>query len=265
MKRTIAWLVMLGFAAGSWCLAGDYPLPRMLPVQRSPFAQKKDADDAKNGKDTKDKNGKDKDTKEKDAKDSKDTKDGKDGKDGKDAKDKDAKDKDAKNGTGDTAKTGDKPAPNLWPANPFPPAAPAVLDPRTGAWEQVYGPGGPAAPEVGEGAIFPPPGPDGICLPGAAVQLQPPVPAKMPATPVIPVSAVARQPETAAPPMMAAPPVPVVRGSTRGGLREWLDRLRSRPRAQRGQGEPRERTLNISKNWETGSWEIEETAPRPPR
>ena len=270
MKRTIAWLVMLGFAAGSWCLAGDYPLPRILPIQRTPFAQKKDADNAKNGKDkdAKDKDAKDKDAKDKDAKDKdakdKDTKDSKDTKEGKDEKD--SKDKDAKNGTGDAAKASDKPAANLWPANPFPPAAPAVLDPRTGAWEQVYGPGGPAAPEVSEGAIFPPPGPDGICPPGAAAQLQAPTPAKVPTTPVIPVSAVSRVPETAAPPvMMATPPVQVVPGTSRGSLRDWLDRLRSRPRAQRVQGESRERTLNISKNWQTGSWEIEETTPRPPR
>ena len=40
------------------------------------------------------------------------------------------------------AKTGDKaattrPAPILFPSPPFPPAAPLVHDPRTGAWEQI--------------------------------------------------------------------------------------------------------------------------------
>ena len=51
MNRTIAWLVTLGLAAGAWCPAADYPLPRLSPSGRLPFAQKKDAANSKDDKD----------------------------------------------------------------------------------------------------------------------------------------------------------------------------------------------------------------------
>jgi hypothetical protein len=188
MIRTLAWLIAgtLGVAACS--PASELPRPLVgvrLPVYRQ---DDKAAKDSKNGKEAKDK-------------------DGNGGKNGKEEKKADA---------------APSPMPTLWPTNPFPPPAPPVLDPRTGAWEQVYGPCGVQHVE----AV--------ISAPGT-------MPATMPAV---------------EPTLPAPAPVTDSQVQERGGMRDWLDRWRTKNRT-RG-----ERSLHFTRNAQTGTWEIQQTSHR---